>query len=263
MAVKFARFWISSLCLGASLAAHAGPEFKFSTEEAKDAQNRQQEAAAKAESVQKLVSVPCRQQLKNRKILLLIAEQNSTDQWDADQTRYVSLFHIIDSRLKALGLRTYTQEQIRAQVAQAEVEAYFKNDPDAALAASRKLGADYLIKGEITSRSGVNPVTRIDEVSVNIELTLESAQGRTLSEVEAHADSYSGSDTMRTAAAIVREHADELVAQLYNDYCGKAGGGGRAKPAGKSAAQVTAPTAAPAAAAPDTPAADEPAAANE
>ena len=247
MAVKFARFWISSLCLGASVAAYAGPDFKFSTEAAKDEESQQLETAAKAESVQKLVSVPCRQQLKNRKILLLIAERSTTDQWDADQTRYVSLFHIIDSRLKALGLRTYTQEQIRAQVAQAEVDAYFKNDPDAALAASHKLGADYLIKGEISNRSGVNPVTRIDEVSVNIELALESAQGRTLSEVEAHADSYSGSDTMRTAAAIVREHADELVAQLYNDYCSKAGGRERGRPAGKPAGEPAGKAAAPAA----------------
>jgi hypothetical protein len=97
------------------------------------------------------------------------------------------------------------------------------------LAASRKLGADYVVKGEISSRTGVNPVTQIDEVSVNIELALETAGGHALSEVEAHSDSYSGSDTMRTAAALVREHADALVGQLYNDYCSKAGGrsGGR------------------------------------
>jgi hypothetical protein len=224
MAPKYARFWLSCLCLGASAAAWAGQDFKFSTEEAKEEERQQQEAAANAASVQQLVSVPCRQQVKNRKILLLIAERSSTDQWDADQARYTSLFHIIDSKLKALGLRTYTQAQIRAQVAQAEVDAYFKNDPDAALAASRKLGADYVIKGEISSRSGVNPISRIDEVSVNIDLVLETSKGRALSEVETHSDSYSGSDTMRTAAALVREHADALVAQLYNDYCSKAGG---------------------------------------
>jgi hypothetical protein len=231
MASSLNRFWLLGLCLGASLAAHAGQDFKFSTEEAKEEERQRQEAAANAESVQNLVSVPCRRQLKNRKILLLIAERSTTDQWDADQTRYASMFHIIDSKLKALGLRTYTPEQIRAQIAQAEVDAYFKNDPDAALAASRKLGADYVIKGEISSRSGVNPISRIDEVSVNIELALETAHGRGLSEVETHSDSYSGSDTMRTAAAMVREHADALVARLYNDYCTKAGSRPPAGPA--------------------------------
>jgi hypothetical protein len=231
MASPLNRFWLLGLCLGASLAVQAGQDFKFSTEEAKEEERQRQEAAANAESVQNLVSVPCRRQLKNRKILLLIAERSTTDQWDADQSRYASMFHIIDSKLKALGLRTYTPEQIRAQIAQAEVDAYFKNDPDAALAASRKLGADYVIKGEISSRSGVNPISRIDEVSVNIELALETAKGRALSEVEAHSDSYSGSDTMRTAAALVREHADALVGQLYNDYCTKAGSKPPAGPA--------------------------------
>jgi hypothetical protein len=40
-----------------------------------------------------------------------------------------------------------------------------------------------------------------------------------LSEVSAHADSYSGSDTPAMALTLVREKADPLVAQLYNDYC--------------------------------------------
>ena len=225
MAPQHVFAWLIGLCAGAALAAHAGQDFKFSAAEAKEAEQQQQEAATNADAVQKLVSVPCRQQLKNHKILLLIGERSTTDAWDADQRRFATLFHIIDSRLKALGLRTYTQEQIRAMVAQAEVDAYFNNDPDAALAASRKLGAEYVIKGEISSRSGVNPVTRIDEVSVNIELQLETARGRALSEVETHSDSYSGADTMHTAAALVREHADALVGQLYNDYCTKAGAG--------------------------------------
>ena len=82
----------------------------------------------------------------------------------------------------------------------------------------------------------MNPVTRIDEVSVNIELVLATAQGHALSEVEAHSDSYSGSDTLRTAATLVREHADALVAQLYNDYCSKAGGKAGRRSKGPAAA---------------------------
>ena len=41
------------------------------------------------------------------------------------------------SACAALGLRTYTPEEIRSQIAQAEIDAYFRNDPDAALSASR------------------------------------------------------------------------------------------------------------------------------
>jgi hypothetical protein len=54
---------------------------------------------------------------------------------------------------------------------------------------------------------------------VNIDLTLAAADGRALSDVSAHSDSYSGRDTLATALDLVRRQADLLVAQLYNDYC--------------------------------------------
>ena len=46
-------------------------------------------------------------------------------------------YQAINERLHALGLRTYTPEEIRRQIAQAEIDAYFTNDPDAALSASQ------------------------------------------------------------------------------------------------------------------------------
>ena len=42
----------------------------------------------------------------------------------------------INQRLKKFGFNTYTQEEITAQIAQAEIEAHFRNDPDAAINAS-------------------------------------------------------------------------------------------------------------------------------
>ena len=196
--------------------------FSFSAE-ADKAKEDQAEAANRAETMRRLVSAPCQQRVKNRKIVLLIAER-SGDQWLASQDRYGPLFRIIESRLRALGLKTYTQQQIKADIAQAEVEAYFKNDPDAALAASKQLGANYILRGSITSRSGVNAVVQVNEVSVNIDLTLSAVDGSVLSDVSSHTDSYSGSDTLGTALALVREQADPLVAQLYNDYCRDAAG---------------------------------------
>jgi hypothetical protein len=52
---------------------------------------------------------------------------------------------------------------------------------------------------------------------------LSGVDGRTLSQVSAHTASYSGSDTLRTAVALVNEQADQLVAQLASDYCGQSG----------------------------------------
>jgi hypothetical protein len=204
-------------CCG-SVASPFADTFSFSSTAAKAQDKDHADAANQAQAVRQLVSAPCQQRLKNRRILLLIGERTG-DQWLASQDRYVPLLRVIESRLKALGLKTYTQEQIKADIAQAEVDAYFRNDPDAALAASKRLGANYILRGSITSQTGINPVVQVNEVSVSIDLTLSGVDGRVLSDVSSRSDSYSGSDTLGTALALVREQADPLVAQLYNDYC--------------------------------------------
>jgi hypothetical protein len=200
----------------------AADDFRFSTETEKARSSREDADRQQAEAIRTLVSVPCRQTLKNRRIVQLIAEQ-TVDQWLTDQARYGSLVSVLDSRLQALGLRTYSRQQIREGIARAEIDAYFRNDPDAALAASKRLGADFVLRGTVSTRVGVNPVVRVQEVAVNIELTLSTAGGRVLSTVDAHSDSYSGNDTQSTALALVREQADQLVAKLYNDFCRQAG----------------------------------------
>jgi hypothetical protein len=99
------------------------------------------------------------------------------------------------------------------------VDAYFNNDPDGALAASKRLAADYILRGDITTTTGVNRLVGVNEVAVDVQLTLSSASGRQLSSVDGHSDSYSGLDTLGTATALLKRQADQLVAQLYNDYC--------------------------------------------
>jgi hypothetical protein len=187
-----------------------------------DAAKRQQEEADKAQRVQQLVSVPCRARLKSQRILLLIAER-AQGSWNTAQTRYGPLIRTIDARLQALGLRTYTEEQIRKEVAQAEIDAYFRNDPDAALAASRRLAANYILRGDITSQGDLETQVGIRSVAVDLSFTLASASGRTLSHVSSHSESYSGADTLAMAETLVNEQADEIVGQLYHDYCAGAG----------------------------------------
>ena len=142
-------------CLCASL-AYAGNTFSISARKAAEEQKQQRQAAEQAAAIQRLVSVPCRQRLKDRKILLLIAERTGGS-WNTQQDLYEPDFQLIDSRLRALGLRTFTQAEIHAQVAQAEIDAYFKGDPDAALAASKRLAASYVLRGDITTQEDVNP----------------------------------------------------------------------------------------------------------
>jgi hypothetical protein len=223
--VSMARRFARQLTLLASIAVvgavPAAEPFSFSIQLQQERAAEQADASQRAAAIRELVSVPCRDRLKNRKILQLMAERRE-GRWLAEQVRYGRLTSIIDTRMRALGLGTYTQEQITSNIAQAEVNAYFNNDPDGALAASKRLAADYILRGDLTITTDINEVVGIHEVAVDLQLTLSSASGRQLSAVDAHSEAYSSVDTFGTASALLKRQADKLVAQLYNDYCRKA-----------------------------------------
>ncbi len=80
--------------------ALADEPFRFS----KEAERERAQAEAQASEIAELVSVPCQQRLKDRKILLLIAERTETDLY-ASQERYGPHIRVIESRLRELGLR--------------------------------------------------------------------------------------------------------------------------------------------------------------
>ncbi|HEX3395826.1 MAG TPA: hypothetical protein VHS76_03930 [Steroidobacteraceae bacterium] len=173
---------------------------------------------AVADSAALTLDAGCRRRLQSRRVLFLVGEQQG-DQWLTAQDRFQPLLQVIEKRLRDVGFMLYTPQQIKAGIAQAEIDAYFKNDPDGALAASKKLGANFVLRGIINSQAGVNPVVQVNEVAVSIDMALSGLDGRTLSEVTVHTDSYSGSDTLRTALALVKEQADRLVGQLAGEYC--------------------------------------------
>src|SRR5689334_15181220 len=181
------------------------------------------EAAARDERIAQDLSVPCRAELLNRKIMVVIGERQSNGFVEAHQQNYGPHYQAINKRLQALGLRTYTPDEIRRQIAQAEIDAYFRNDPDAALSASRRLGASFVLRGLISSQAVPNPMMAVNQVSVNMGFTLTSSNGRLVSDTEASSASYAGADVASMALTLVNEKADEVVASLYADYCRSAG----------------------------------------
>ena len=222
---------LSGRCLGISgallalfLACTMGPSgvqaqgFKFSddvqTEKAKETERRAK--------VMAMLQTPCRDKIKNQKIVVLIGEsRNGAIQ--ANQSSFSPHFDAINARLLALGLKTYTQAQIRGQVAQAEIDAYFKNDPDAALSASKRLAAQYILKGLISTHASRNLAVNVNQVSIRMNFTLTGANGKMISQANAEDASYAGQDTSGLALTLINEQADELVAKLYSDYCSQAG----------------------------------------
>jgi hypothetical protein len=177
------------------------------------------DAAARQEQVARDLSVSCRADLLNKKIMLVIGERESNGVIEARQQNYGEHYQAINKRLQALGLRTYTPDEIRRQIAQAEVDAYFRNDPDAALAASRRLGASFVLRGLISSEATRNPMMAVNQVSVNMGFTLTGSNGRVISDTGVSSSSYAGADVRRMAGTLIEEHADEVVAKLYADYC--------------------------------------------
>ena len=211
---------------GLAFAAAASAQqqgFSFSREAEKEKAEQQAAEQARNQRIGERLSTPCRQAIKDKKIMVIIGEQQSNGVVLAQQQNYGPHFQLINSRLRALGLRTYTPEEIRKQIAQAEIDAYFKNDPDAALAASRKLGASYVLRGLITSQAMMNPIIRVNQVSVGMGFTLASANGKTVADAAASSASYSGADTRAMALTLLNEQADDVVSKLYSDYCRNAG----------------------------------------
>ena len=100
--------------------------------------------------------------------MVIIGERQSNGYIEAHLQNYGRHYEAINKRLQALGLRTFTPEEIRHQIAQAEIDAYFRNDPDAALSASRRLGASFVLRGLISSQAAPNLVMNVNQVSVNM-----------------------------------------------------------------------------------------------
>ena len=204
-----------------ALAAHA-QGFKFSDPDPAEQAERQAQAM-KQDRIAYELSTPCRNDLKGKKIMVVIGEQQSDGYVSAQQQNYGPHFQAINGRLRSLGLRTFTPEEIRAQVKQAEIDAYFKNDPNGALAAAKRLGASFVLRGLISSHAAMNPIIAVNQVNVGMGFTLAASNGKIISDVGANGASYSGANVAQMAATLIDEQADEVVARLYGDYCRSAG----------------------------------------
>jgi hypothetical protein len=201
--------------------------FKFSQPDESD----RLEQEARQSQIAEQLSTPCRAGLKDKKIMVIIGVRQSNGYIAAQQQNYGPHFQSINARLRALGLKTYTPDEIRRQIAQAEIDAYFRNDPDAMLNASKRLGASFVLRGLISSEATRNPMMAVNQVTVNMKFTLYGSDGRLISDTEASSGSYAGANVERMALTLVNEKADEVVPALYADYCRKAGPAAARKPA--------------------------------
>ncbi|HVF65360.1 MAG TPA: hypothetical protein VNE58_15345 [Casimicrobiaceae bacterium] len=215
------RFSLVAVAFLVAQAVHAQGGFRFSQPDEADRAERA-EREAKAADVADALSAPCRADLKNKKIMVVIGESLASGQVVTEQRNFGPHYDAINNRLRRLGLKTYTPEEIRRQVAQAEIDAQFRNDPDAALSAAKRLGASFVLKGLIASQANRNPMMRVNQVSVSMGFALTGSNGQLISTVDSSDASYAGANVSQAALALVNEQADAVVARLYTDYCRKA-----------------------------------------
>lgn len=192
--------------------------FSFSEEEEKERAEERRAAARYKKKTQ--ISDACKRKLNNKKVAFIIGETHVDGRiFPIIYRNYGMHFQIINQKLQNLGLHTYTQEEITEQIAQEEIAAALNNDPDAALSAAERLGANFILRGVIRSRSNFNHVARTNEVFVNMAFTLSNSSGRTVANAMADGDQWAGGDTLSISLNIVQEKAALIVAKLYHDYC--------------------------------------------
>ena len=213
------RFILVFLLLAGPASFGFAAGFAFSDYEQNQAAAEQAQAQKVEQETLQLLSVQCSDRLKNKHIALMIGERHRGSHSRVEQTNHGPLFDEINRRLRTLGLRTYTREQINAQIADAERTAFLNNDIDAAVAAAERLKAEFLLQGLIAVKSQRNPILNIEEVFLTLTLSLVDHRGREISTVSATADSYVANDSLQTAVELVRAKADRMLAQLYHDYC--------------------------------------------
>ena len=219
---------VLALAFAASQATAQGG-FRFSQPDDEERAERE----ARESRIAAQLSTPCRADLRNKKIMVVIGEERSDGYVSAQLQNYGPHYDAINRRLRALGLKTYTPEEIRRQIAQAEIEATMRNDPDAALSASKRLGASFVLRGLIRAEATRNPIMAVNQVSVTMGFTLAGSDGRPVATADARTQSYAGADVARMALTLVNEEADAVVASLYADYCRHAGLGAPSRPAPK------------------------------
>jgi hypothetical protein len=158
----------------------------------------------------------CRKRVHNKKVLVLVDERYA-DEYHMVQEDYGSLVGIISFQLQAFGLRTFTNTEQRQYLADLRARDYFTASDTVSV--PLPLDTDFILRGVIRSIVAENPILKINEVHMDIWMDLREPYGRILADATTPTSSYAGMNTLSMAMELVKEEADDLLAQLFEDYC--------------------------------------------
>ncbi len=132
---------------------------------------------------------------------------------------YKQILNEFNAGFSRLGLTTATAEEINEQIAQEEQEAFLNNDLDAALSASSRLGAKYMIQGNISTTLNTNRMVDVDEIFITVSLFLVDRKGKRLSTATVSDSSYTDANIAESVGLLITEKADSIVATLFSPIC--------------------------------------------
>lgn len=199
-----------------------GLAFSFSAYEQAEQEADQEQQRQRADEIAALLATPCAARLKGATTAFLFTQQQGDALYLRSSTQDEALYEHINSRLRRLGLKTFSPAQIRQRIADAEVQAFMNNDADAALAAARKFSARFVLRAQLQTQTRRNPVVGIDEVSVLLTFYLSDAGGRALSSVQVTETAFSDAQVEATLLTLTQRQADYAIARLYRDFCQQA-----------------------------------------
>jgi hypothetical protein len=208
--------------------------FSFSTYESNEA-NADQAAAEVS-----LTKLHCPSSLKSKKIAIMIGENHRDERpghyraytalitvgdpdWDrrfgTRKSVYGPLVEQFNQGFHQLGLKTFSAAEINDQIAREEQEAFLNDDLDAAMTASERLQADYILKGIISTLAQTNKSVKVDELFITISLSLVDTKGNQVSTAQVSETTFSDADIMNTVHKMVNKRANAIIAKLFAGIC--------------------------------------------
>lgn len=146
-------------------------------------------------------------------------EPNWDRRFGTRKSVYGSLIDNLNSSFQQLGLQTFTAQEVNEQIAKEEQEAFLNNDLDAALTAAKRLSADFLLKGNISTFVQKNKVVKVDEVFVTITLALTDKNGRQITNARLSETTFSDADIPATIQKLIAEQANTITYELFSQPC--------------------------------------------
>jgi hypothetical protein len=212
--------FIVFLLIGGLYAPIQAQAFSFSENEEQIENEENADATNKQKKIRSLLAVPCKQGREALNVVVMIGEKDNGRYIRRTQSNYGPLFQQVNVSLNDVGFQTYTQKEITDQIAQAEIDAFLRNDMDAAATAASRLKANLMLQGILTKTTRRNRVLNVNEVFIHINFTLVNVSGqRRTCTVSSKSASFSGADTLSVALDLIENEADLLAAELFNCHC--------------------------------------------